>query len=287
MTIKELYNQAKKELNAVPADEPEQSAEFLLRHVLEMSKTEFYKNFEQEISSKNIKRFKRLLKRRKKHEPVWQILGKVEFWGLDFMVNQNVLVPRPETEFLVEEALIRIKNHESGIMNILDVGTGAGTIAISIAKESRIMNHKLRIFASDVSSKALNVAKKNAKNNGVLSKVKFKKGNLLEPWKGQKFDIITANLPYIPTEDLGGLALEVHHYEPRLALDGGEGGLVLYDEFLKAIPVHLKEGGSVLCEIGKGQGDNFCNLVKKYLPKATCQIQKDFGQMDRIAVISL
>lgn len=286
MTIKEIYKKAVGELKIALVDEPEASAQFLLRHVLGMSKTEFFANLEQEISSKEEKKFMRLLKRRKKHEPVWQILGKVEFWGLDFAVNQNVLIPRPETEFLVQEALKRIRDHESGIVNVLDVGTGAGTIAIAIASESGIKNHELRVFASDVSGKALSVAKKNAKALKVEKSIKFIKSDLFKNIEG-KFDIITANLPYIPTEDLGGLALEIHHYEPRLALDGGNGGLVLYEKFLKAVPTHLNEKGSVFCEIGKGQGESFCKFVKKYLPKAKCEIKKDLAGFDRIAIISL
>lgn len=279
MTVKEQLKQAVKELKAIPIDEPESSAEFLLRHVLAMERAKFYANPNRRLSNREIEDYRKLIERRLKHEPVWQIIGKVEFWDLDFFITSNVLIPRPETEFLVEKVLLSVKKDEN--LKVLDIGTGAGPIIITLAKEMK----RGSFYGSDISKEALKIAFKNAKASGVEDRVKFQVGSLFDPWKGQKFDIITANLPYIPHEDLPGLTVEIHHYEPRIALDGGNGGLVIYDKFLKELPNHLNEDGMVFCEIGKNQGKLFTNIVQKYLPNTKCMIFSDLAGFDRIAVI--
>lgn len=281
MTVKDILKKAKKELKNISVEEPESSAEFLLRYVLKLDRAQFYGNLDKEISEKEIKKFKKLLNRRKKHEPVWQIVEKVEFWGLDFFVSGDVLVPRPETEFLVKEVLDEIKERKGDSLKILDIGTGAGPIIISLVKELK----KGQFYASDVSEKALEIAKKNAKALRVDKKIVFKAGSLFEPWKNQKFDIICANLPYIPHEDLPGLTVEVYHYEPRISLDGGEGGLVIYRKFIKELPKYMENNGMVFCEIGEDQGKSFTNIVQEYLPNTECIILQDLAGFDRIAVI--
>jgi release factor glutamine methyltransferase len=279
MTLKEALQKAKKELKAIPVDESETSAEFLLRHVLKMERAKFYANLSCALNENEIKEYQKLIERRKKHEPVWQIIGKVEFCALDFDITSDVLIPRPETEFLVEKVLSYVKKDKK--LKILDIGTGAGPIIITLAKE--IENGLF--YGSDISKEALKVAQKNAKSNGVGDKVEFTVGNLFEPWKGQKFDIITANLPYIPHEDLPGLTVEIHHYEPRIALDGGNGGLTIYEEFLKELPKYLNENGMVFCEIGKDQGKLFTNIVQENLVNTKCMIFSDLAGYDRIALI--
>lgn len=305
MKVKELLNWGKKELRAVPVTEPAASAEFLLRQVLSsdqratsseqgVNRAQFFAMLDAKVSPLQEKLYRKYIERRKKHEPVWQIVGKVQFWGLDFFVNQDVLVPRPETEFLVEQILKQVANSKKQVASIIDIGTGAGPIIISLAREmmnSQLPNTNYQFFASDVSEKALAVAKRNAKANGIADKIEFIQADLFEPIASSqklsagKFDVVTANLPYIPHEDLGGLALEIHHYEPRVSLDGGEGGLVIYEEFLRELPKHLNPSGMAFCEIGKDQGIRFCGMAKKYLPKAKCQIIKDLAGFDRISII--
>jgi release factor glutamine methyltransferase len=280
MTIKELLRATKLELKKVPIDDPDSSAEFLLRHVLDLSRAELYANLERTLKTEEVEEYKKLIERRKKHEPVWQIIGKAEFCGLDFDISSDVLIPRPETEFLVERVLDDNKDERGGI-KVLDVGTGAGPIIVSLAKNLNLGS----FYASDVSEEALRIAKKNANKNGVEKIIQFKAGSLLYPWKGEKFDIITANLPYIPHEDLPGLTVEIHHYEPRIALDGGDGGLVLYKEFLKEISNHLYPKARVYCEIGKNQGKLFTKIVQEYLPNTNCIILPDLAGFDRIAII--
>lgn len=281
MTVKELLDKTKKELRNIPVEEPESSAEFLLRYVLKMDRAEFFAGLDRVLTEKEVKNYQRLISRKKNHEPVWQIVGRVEFWGLDFEVNGDVLVPRPETEFLVQEVLKTVKEKKSKPASILDIGTGAGPIIIALAKELE----EGEFYASDVSKEALLVAQKNVKANGLSDKITLKAGSLFEPWPGQKFDIITANLPYIPHEDLPGLTVEIYHYEPRVALDGGDGGLVIYEEFIKELPRHLNKKGMVFCEIGKDQGKLFTNIVQKYLPNTKINILKDLAGFDRIGVI--
>lgn len=302
MNIKEALIWAKKELIGAKVSEPEPSALVLLGETLQMSRTEILGHPEKELNSFQVAKFKGFVKRRKKHESVWQIIGKVEFFGLKFHVNKNVLVPRPETELLVQQVIQQITNSKHQIpnkfqiqntkFNILDVGTGSGTIAVTLAHELSnknskfyIPNSKYCLMATDISQKALSVAQKNAKLNEVADKIEFIKADLFP--KTGRFDIITANLPYIPSEDMDTLAIDVHHYEPKLALDGGPGGLETYERFLSKVGGYLKPESMIFCEIGINQGEGFKRLVKKHLPFARVEILGDLAGIDRIAIIEL
>jgi len=305
MTIKEALKDAQDKLIKGNIIDPKNSAEFLICQVLKYDKAKLYANLDATFYAAAQKVYKRYIAKRLKHEPVWYITkSKVNFYGNDFFVSKDCLIPRPETEFLVHEVLERIKNYDLRIKNenlkksptmqqkkfkILDIGTGSGAIIISIAKtianDQRLMTNDFLFFASDISEKALKIAEKNVQNLGLSEKILLKRGYLFEPWKTQKFDVITANLPYIPHEDLGSLALDIHHYEPRVSLDGGSGGLVIYEEFLKNLPRHLNKGGSVFCEIGKSQGNLFKKIALKYLNGAKIEIKHDFADFDRIAII--
>jgi release factor glutamine methyltransferase len=281
--IKELYIKGLRELRDSDVSEPEASAQFLLREVLGFTKEKYMASLEEPISLQAVKKYKEYIEKRKRHQPVWQIVGKVEFWNMEFFVDNNVLVPRPETEFLVEGVLeiIKKKFSEQDKLKIVDIGTGSGPIAISIKKELPLA----QVFASDISAAALKVAQSNANHNN--AEVAFKEGPLFVPWKGQKFDVICANLPYIPTEEMASLSMDVHHYEPRIALEGGPGGLVIYKEFLKMAPSFINKGGFLACEIGAGQGREFADLVEQYFLGASCKIRSDLANLDRIAFIEL
>lgn len=279
MTVKEALEKAKSELKSVPVEEPEASAEFLLRDVLGMDRAEFFASLDNELKKNEIALYDEYIARKKKHEPVWQIVGKVEFYGLDFEITEDVLIPRPETEFLVEEVLKEAKGKKG--LDIVDIGTGAGPIIIALAKNLK----NASFYASDVSKEAVEVAKQNAKNNNLKEKIEFKVGGLWELWKGEKFDIVTANLPYIPHEDLPGLSVEIHHYEPRISLDGGEGGLVIYEEFIKKMEEHLNPKAVVFCEIGKNQGKLFTKIVQESMPNTKVTVLNDLAGFDRIVKI--
>lgn len=256
---------------------PKSSAEFLLRNVLKVDKAYLYAHPERELTILEERKFRNWTKRRVKHEPVWYITGLIEFFGQDFSVNTNVLIPRPETEVILE----KVTNENSKLINknVLDIGTGSGTIILTLAKYLPDNN----FFASDISEKALKTAKKNAKNFGL--NVEFKKGDLFGPWLGKKFDLIVVNLPYVPHEDMGTLAYDLIHYEPRVALDGGENGVVIYKKFIDELPGFINPGAKIYCEIGDLQGDEIKNYAKKILPSANVSIISDYAKHDRLIII--
>ncbi len=241
---------------------------------------------------------KKLIARRVRREPTAYILGHKEFYGLDFLVNRNVLVPRPESETLVEQAFRRIMNYESGLMDtvVIDVGTGSGAIAVALAKELRIKNEELRVFAIDNSREALSVARRNAKRHGVARKIKFLRGNLLEPFlrthkrKNLRIDelVVVANLPYLPTAEWRAAAPEVRKWEPRQALDGGRDGLKYYREmFRQVLGFRFQVSGTILCEICPHQVAPFKRMVRQYFKKAQFRVVKDLSGRARVISVNI
>ena len=304
MNIKEASIWARKVLKDNEVDSPEASADFLLRQLLAIDKAQMLTHPEEKIPKLQELKFRRWVKKRSKHEPVWYITGKIEFMELDLAVNQSVLIPRPETELLVEKILAQYKIQNTKY-KILDVGTGSGTIILSLAKhlpvsslvanpgtssvpsegDPRVRKDNICFFASDISSTALDTAKKNKKNNNIAPEIKFVEGDLFGPWAGEKFDLVVANLPYVPHEDMATLAFDLTHYEPRVALDGGILGLEVYKRFIEELPNYLNPGAKVFMEIGYDQGRYIEDFVHKYLPKAKVETLGDYRQIDRIVVI--
>ena len=223
-----------------------------------------------EITEQEKKLVEKALKRRLKGEPIQKIFKRAYFCDYQFFVNKNVLCPRPETELLVEECL-KFANSKS---KVLDLCTGSGAIAISLQKKL-----DAEVVCSDISSKALYVAKKNAKALGV--KVKFIKSDMFENIKS-KFDIIVSNPPYIPSRDIESLDREVKNYDPKISLDGGETGLDFYRIIAKNAKAHLTGNGKVLLEVGKGQAKKVKNMLEKV--GFVCYIKKDYNNIDRIVV---
>lgn len=205
-------------------------------------------------------------------KPLQYALGNTEFYGIRLAVNENVLIPRPETELLAEKAINLAK--EKGYENALDVCTGSGAIAVTLAK-----NTPLAVSASDVSSGALEVAKANAIANGL--KVNFFVSDLFKAVEG-KFDLITANPPYIPTADIDKLDVNVKNFEPRVALDGGVDGLDLYHRIAETVGEHLSDNGTLLLEFGIGQGEAMKDIFKDY----NVEILRDLEGIERIAVVT-
>ena len=205
-------------------------------------------------------------------KPLQYALGNTEFYGIRLAVNENVLIPRPETELLAEKAINLAK--EKGYENALDVCTGSGAIAVTLAK-----NTALAVSASDLSTGALEVAKANAIANGL--KVNFFVSDLFKAVEG-KFDLITANPPYIPTADIDKLDVNVKNFEPRLALDGGVDGLDLYRRIAETVGEHLSDNGTLLLEFGMGQGEAMKDIFKDY----NVEILRDLEGIERIAVVT-
>ncbi|MFA5188027.1 MAG: peptide chain release factor N(5)-glutamine methyltransferase [Patescibacteria group bacterium] len=292
MQIKQIIKIYSAHLKA-KSSSPILDIELLLTKVLTKPKEYLFEYPEKKLTNSQFNQFKKLFRRRFKGEPIAYILGHKEFYGLDFKVNRNVLIPRPETEILVEEI---IKYHKSAIRNqqsvigIIEIGVGSGAIIIALAKN--IQNTKF--LATDISAKALNIAKQNAKDN--KAKIKFLKGNLLQPLnkiQNSAFviqnSIITANLPYLdkkeenllPSSDTIGLK-----FEPKLAYDGGSDGLKYFRQLFAQVQKYNLKPKAIFLEIGHKQGQRIKNLAKQALPKYKVQIIKDLCGHDRAVIIS-
>jgi release factor glutamine methyltransferase len=228
-------------------------AELLLAATLDLDRVGLYINFERPLEVAELKAFRERVRRRALREPVQYILGETEFWSLPFNVGPAVLVPRADTEILVEEALARI----DGPARILDVGTGSGAIAVALAYEKP----ELQVMAIDCSEPALVIARGNALRNGVAERVTCLAGDLAALPSGP-FEMVVSNPPYIPTTDLAQLMPEVRDYEPRLALDGGADGLNAYRQLAMQAGQVLTPGGWLLVEIGIGQAVDVSSLLK-------------------------
>jgi len=287
MTTSGALTWAKKILKERNVEGPDASAEFLLRQIIQKDKAYLFAHPEHELTTLQLSKYKEWIARRAKHEPVWYITGKIEFLGLDLAVNQNVLIPRPETELLIEKIAEDFRDGFNP-KRILDVGTGSGAIILSLANllESRASRDcDAEFFASDISVGALVVAKKNAKSLGFKTKVTFKKGDLFYPWQSRNFDLIVANLPYIPRKDMATLAPDLIHFEPRTALDGGHDGLEIYERFFGEVFKHLTSHGKIFCEIGYDQGEKIRKMLAGIMPKAEVTVLGDYANVDRIVII--
>lgn len=253
-------------------------AEVLLRHVLKVDRIGLYTRPERLLSETELASYHNLLVRRAQGEPVAYLTGTREFMGLEFNVSSAVLIPRPETELLVEIVLNTLRPL-SGQACIVDVGTGSGAIAVSLAKYLPTA----QIYALDISPAALAMAEQNAVQHGVAERVSFQQSNLLSALltdiAGQ-VDWIVANLPYIPSADIPQLQLEVVGHEPKLALDGGSDGLVLYRELIPQASQMLKPGGQLIMEMGWDQGRELLSLLDGESWN-NAQIIKDYAGLDR------
>jgi len=230
------------------------SAEILLAHQLNMDRVNLYLNFDRPLNDEELGGYRALLRRRLAREPIQYITGVQEFWSLDFSVGPGVLIPRPESELLIEQVLSLCKEGrvpENGHPRILDLGTGSGALAISLARELEAAV----IWASDLSTAALDTAKQNAMRHNVEDRVRFVEGDLFLPFedRGASFDMILSNPPYIDSNTLGSLAPEVRDHEPRLALDGGVGGMQIIKKILDECSDYLNPGGWVLLEMDPEQ----------------------------------
>jgi release factor glutamine methyltransferase len=233
-------------------------------------------NSDKIVSPKLEKKFHIFLTRRLSGWPVPYLTNNKEFNKLDFYVDTNVLIPRPETEGLVDLVLSKIKGQKS--LSILDIGTGSGAIIISLAANYKLPTTNYTFFASDVSPKALEVAKKNANQHKV--KITFKQGSLLEPWKDQYFDIIVANLPYLAKQTDSSTK-----FEPQGALIAEKKGLALFEELFKQLYNLQPTPYNLFLEIGHDQGLAIKKLAAKLLPAFKVQIMKDLSTRDRFAVL--
>jgi release factor glutamine methyltransferase len=278
VNLKQALEHAREALRKSNIEDAALEGEILLRHVTGLTRASLFSKLEQELTLSQEKALQNALERRLKGEPTAYITGHKEFYGLDFVVNSNVLIPRPETELLVEKALELAKTRQ--LKTIADIGAGSGAIAISIAKNLP----GVTIYAVDISAEALKVAEENCRRHGVADRIFLLQGNFLEPLSAPA-DLIIANLPYVKDSDIpqqGPLS-----YEPAAALSGGKDGLDAIREFCRQAPGKLKPKGCILMEIGQGQAEAVRKLLKNAFPVSEIQVFKDFAGIERVACLCL
>lgn len=254
---------------------PRLNAELLLAEVLSCKRIDLYLSFDRPLTEHEINDYREFIRRRGNHEPLQYIIGKAEFYGNEFIVNENVLIPRPETEILVDEVIAKSVNSSS--LKILDVGTGSGIIAVSLAKELITANFD----AFDVSEEAVNIALKNASLNGVSDKINFFVADIFN-YEGNNdyYDIIVSNPPYISHEDYNNLEIDVKEYEPKISLTDLQDGLTYYKTIINKSSKWLKKDGYLFFEIGYNQGKDVENLMNEYF--YDIKVVKDLQNFDRV-----
>ena len=280
LTISEAIKEAARRLRAAGVSEDRRTAGLLLSHTLGVDRTHLLTKSNEPVDEATCQAYLALVDRRAAGEPSQYITGHQEFYGLDFIVNRAVLIPRPETELLVEQVIkLTRESHESAPL-IVDAGTGSGCIAVTIA--ANITN--ARVIATDVSSAALEVAQKNAERHGVLSRIEFLEGDLLEPLANRKLhgevDLLASNPPYVEEKAAEAIQREVREWEPRAALFGGEDGLDFYRRLLIDGLKCVKPGGYLVCEIGYNQLDRISDLMNG-LPWELIDVRRDLQGIPR------
>ncbi len=270
---------------------PRQEADFLVSHAAKLTRLQLYLDLGSAVSARVYKRVKDLLVQRAQGIPLQYLVGTQQFWGLEFIVTPDVLIPRPETENLVEE-VIRLANNigqKTQECTILDIGTGCGCIAVALSKA---IPHA-RILATDISAKALTIARRNAKRLGVGERIGFLKGDLFKPLKKHsvgKVDMIVSNPPYVASGELQTLAPEVKDHEPRIALDGGSDGLDLCKRILREAPDYLDRGGTLAMEIGYRQARPLRAWIHRQSASGglpwEVRFKHDLAGIERVAILT-
>ncbi|MBI5207171.1 MAG: peptide chain release factor N(5)-glutamine methyltransferase [Candidatus Firestonebacteria bacterium] len=281
-TILELINETTAYFKKYNIENPRLNIERILEDVLKLKRMDLYLNFDRPIQNSEIVIIREMVKKRACHIPLYYILGHAPFLNWNFKVNPSVLIPRPETELLVEKTMLLVNNMEFSHFHILDIGTGSGCIAISLAKS--ISN--VTVTACDNSMHALNIAKENAQNLGVLEKINFVFMDILQTdisFPDIPFQIIVSNPPYIKHNEFYSLQEEVKQ-EPVSALSGGKDGLDFYNKITDKISDLIIHGGYVLMEIGSDMGKEVKAIFKKNTSCTSVEIFKDYQSLDRIVV---
>jgi release factor glutamine methyltransferase len=284
-TIIKLLKWATSYFNSHDIDRPRAEAEILLSHALKLQRIDLYLRYDQPLYNDDLKRFKKLIKRRINREPVAYIVGTKEFWSLDFEVTRDVLIPRPETEFLVEAALdlLPIESKSDPILTpsrILELGTGSGAVILTLAS----MRPGHRFFATDRIWAATRLARKNAIRHGLESTVEFFCADWFEPFSPKRcaFDMIISNPPYVPRPLNSGLQPEIKGHEPISALDGGEDGLSCLKHIIGRAYLYLREQGSLLLEIGHDQKKDVEKIIDQSATYEHIVYTKDYSGYDRV-----
>jgi release factor glutamine methyltransferase len=264
-------------------ESPRSAAEILLAHALETDRVHLYMHHDQPLQKAELASFKTFIQRRIRGEPVAYIVGRKGFWSVDLTVTPAVLIPRPETERLVESALTWLAGRSPGpAADVLDLGTGSGAIVVAMACEAR----RHRFFASDVSPEAIAIARHNVGTSGVSEQVRFFVGDWLDAVRaGPIFDLIVTNPPYVASREWPELQPEIVHHEPRLALDGDEDGLRCHRAIVGAAHQRLKPGGALMIEIGCRQSEAVQRIAEQSGAYDAYDCLKDYSGRDRVVTM--
>ena len=285
-TIRQVLHETITRFHAAHIDSPSLTARLLLAHALGLSREWLTAHDDIVLDDSAAARIDAHAARVLAHEPLAYILGHREFYGIDLLVDARVLIPRPETEMLVDLALeyLRARIYTSpstaALVDVIDVGTGSGAIAIAIARHAP----NARIDASDISREALDLARENAQRSEVSEYICFVQSDLLDGVDGCA-RVIVANLPYVTVEEIEALPLEIQEHEPRVALDGGADGLVLVRRLLAQLNAHLVPGGMAVFEFGASQGHAALDAAAQYLPGWHCELRRDLAGLDRVLLV--
>ncbi|MBM4445851.1 MAG: peptide chain release factor N(5)-glutamine methyltransferase [Chloroflexi bacterium] len=285
MILAQALQQSAHILSLNDIDDSHVEARMLLGRITKLSPVQIYTQPERTLNHEQEGNLHELVERRLCHEPAAYIVNNREFYGIDFYVDPRVLIPRPETELLVDTALEFARSNKTHLAKpllIADIGTGCGAIAISLALN---LPHS-KIYATDVSPLALQVAKLNCESHNVTDRITLLQGNLLEPLP-EPVDILVANLPYIKSSELTNLSPEIIQFEPRMAIDGGESGLHYIRQLLEQAEVKINTKGCLLLEIGHNQEREVRHLINICLGKISVGFISDLNGINRVAKIDL
>ena len=279
MTLREALRQAEARIASRNIPDARVEAELLLMHSLGIQRAELYARLGEPLPSPEGETFRGLVERRLRREPTAYILRRCEFYGIELYVDHRVLIPRPETELLVESALAFAERRfgKAQPCSVADVGTGSGVLAIVLA----LHLPQVRLYATDVSADAIEVARINCRQHGVEGQVSLLLGDMLEPLP-QPVDTIVANLPYVKDADIPQLMPEIRDFEPVAALAGGADGLDKVRLLLAQAKDHLLPQGSVMLEIGLGQAEKAISLAKRHFPESKVDLLQDFAGIERV-----
>lgn len=275
-TVREILKWTRGYFKGAGIVQPRLEAEILLAHVLGVDRLHLYLSPDTPLTPDERARFREIIKKRRSGVPLQYLTGEVQFYGLRFRVRDDVFIPRPETEELLEKALdLAPRDRE---LNCLDLGTGSGVIAVSLAKYLP----RVKVTAVDLSTNAVQLAQENAELNEVVDRVAVVRSNWFERVAG-RFDLIVSNPPYIPEEEMEGLPAEVREHEPHRALDGGERGLEEITKLVRELKDHMQAGATALFEIGDGQG----KMVEEEMRDAgltDIRVEQDFAEKERYVI---
>jgi release factor glutamine methyltransferase len=277
MLVRDILNETARKFSSAGIPSSRLDAEVLLAFCLGRGRLDFIKNPVEQVSEQEQLSFQKIVARRLALEPVAYITGRKEFWSFTLEVNSSVLIPRPDTEVLVEEALDICRQQHWSKIKILDIGTGSGAIALSLASEIP----QALLTATDIAAQPLAIAKKNALNLNLNARIEFREGDLFDP-VDDLFEIIVSNPPYIAQEDYDSLPADVKNYEPAKALQAGPDGLDFYQKIIALAPGYLKKDGWLLLEIGALQGEPVFNILETSGRYCDIDIRKDYAGLPRV-----